>query len=84
MKKLLIISGVLAVLFVIFFSQIRLGVLTALFMWDMLDGSTLHAPERGKLGWLTPTPVATAAPVTACCTTRCTTGAHTFTIINND
>lgn len=58
MKKLLILGATAALLFIFFFAQIRLGVLTALFMWDMLDGSTLHAPERGKLAWLTPTPVA--------------------------
>jgi dienelactone hydrolase len=63
MKKLLIVSGVLAVLFVLFFARIRLGILTALFMWDMLDGSTLHAPERGKLAWLTPKPTAKALEI---------------------
>jgi dienelactone hydrolase len=56
LKKLLITAALLLLLFVVFFSQIRLGVLTALFMWDMLDGSTLHAPERGKLAWLTSAP----------------------------
>src|SRR5262249_8287874 len=57
MKKTLIACGAAAaLLFIIFFSHIRLGVLTALFMWDMLDGSTLHAPERGKLAWLTASP----------------------------
>lgn len=56
MKKTLVACGVAALLFILFFSNIRLGVLTALFMWDMLDGSTLHAPERGKLAWLTPAP----------------------------
>jgi len=56
MKKTLIACGIAALLFILFFSNIRLGVLTALFMWDMLDGSTLHAPERGKLAWLTPAP----------------------------
>ncbi|HTM07393.1 MAG TPA: hypothetical protein VL754_03280 [Verrucomicrobiae bacterium] len=63
MKKLLIVFGVAALLFVLFFAQIRLGILTALFMWDMLDGSTLHAPERGKLAWLTPTPTAKPVPI---------------------
>jgi dienelactone hydrolase len=56
MKKTLIACGAAALLFIIFFSHIRLGALTALFMWDMLDGSTLHAPERGKLAWLTASP----------------------------
>src|SRR5204863_6101805 len=56
MRKTIVAFGIAALLFVIFFSQIRLGVLTALFMWDMLDGSTLHTPARGKLAWLTPTP----------------------------
>jgi dienelactone hydrolase len=53
LKKFLIAAALPLLVFVIFFSQIRLGLLTALFMWDMLDGSTLHAPERGKLAWLT-------------------------------
>ncbi|HEY1266875.1 MAG TPA: prolyl oligopeptidase family serine peptidase [Candidatus Binatia bacterium] len=56
MKKSLIAAALLFLLVVVFFSQIRLGALTALFMWDMLDGSTLNAPERGKLAWLTPAP----------------------------
>jgi dienelactone hydrolase len=56
MRKTLVLLAVAALLFVVFFAQIRLGILTALFMWDMLDGSTLHAPERGKLAWLTTAP----------------------------
>ena len=56
MKTTLIIVGIVALVFVLFFVQIRLGVLTALFMWDMLESGAPQAPERGKLAWLTPTP----------------------------
>lgn len=56
MKKLIIGFVGLALLVVIFFSQIRLGVLTALFLRDMLDSGTVHAPERGALAWVTPAP----------------------------
>jgi dienelactone hydrolase len=56
MKKLRIVAIVFVLLVVVFFSQIRLGLLTALFLWDMLDGGTLHAPERGALAWVTAAP----------------------------
>ncbi|HEY3303406.1 MAG TPA: hypothetical protein VGL70_07725 [Candidatus Binatia bacterium] len=56
MKKLKVAAAVLLLIIVVFFSQIRLGFLTALFLWDMLDGSTVHSPERGKLAWVTAAP----------------------------
>jgi dienelactone hydrolase len=43
-------------LLVVFFSQIRLGLLTAFFIRDILDSSTVHSPERGALAWVTPAP----------------------------
>ncbi|HEY2986372.1 MAG TPA: hypothetical protein VGL11_01525 [Candidatus Binatia bacterium] len=56
MKRLLVLTAVLLPLFVVFFNQIRLGTLTALFLWDLLDESTIHAPERAALARLTPSP----------------------------
>jgi dienelactone hydrolase len=56
MKKLKLIALVLLILFAVFYSQIRLGALTALFLMDMLDGSTVHSPERGSLARVTATP----------------------------
>ncbi len=56
MKKLLIAAFLVLALFVVFFSRIRLGMLTALFMWDMLDSGAGRAPNDGKLAWLTPDP----------------------------
>ncbi len=56
MKKLLGVLAALLLLVVIFFSQIRLGCLTALFLWDLLDENTVHAPDRGALAWVTPSP----------------------------
>jgi dienelactone hydrolase len=58
MKKFLVVLAVSLFLFVIFFSQIRLGVLTALFLRDILDGSAIRAPERGALAWVTSVPSA--------------------------
>jgi len=46
----LLVSGV------VFFPHIRLGVLTALFLWDLLDEGTVHAPDRGTLAWVTSSP----------------------------
>ena len=43
-------------LLVVFFLQIRLVLLTALFLRDILDSSTVHSPERGALAWVTPVP----------------------------
>jgi dienelactone hydrolase len=56
MKKRFIILAAFALLVVVFFSQIRLGLLTALFLRDVLDVGTVHAPERGALAWVTPAP----------------------------
>ena len=56
MKKLRVVAIALVILAVVFFPQIRLGFLTALFLRDMLDGGTVHAPERGALAWVTPAP----------------------------
>ena len=58
MKKKASVIVLLALLAVgiIFFSQIRLGLITGLFLWDLLDEGTVHAPHRGTLGWVTSTP----------------------------
>ena len=56
MKKIQVLALALLLLIVVFFSQIRLGFLTAFFLWDLLDERTVHAPERGALAWVTPSP----------------------------
>lgn len=56
-RKLSVILGFLLLLFVVFFSQIRLGVITGLFLWDLLDEKTVHAPDRGVLAWVTASPL---------------------------
>ncbi|TAK05778.1 alpha/beta hydrolase [bacterium] len=56
-RKLFLILGCLLLLFVVFFPQIRLGTITALFLWDLLDETTVSAPDRGSLAWVTPSPV---------------------------
>ena len=58
-KRLLLIAlpALLFVLSVVFFPQIRLGVLTALFIQDLLDEKTVSAPQDGYLAWITPAPV---------------------------
>lgn len=58
MKKKTSVIVLLALLFagIIFFSQIRLGVITGLFLWDLFDEGTVQAPQRGTLGWVTSTP----------------------------
>ncbi|OGQ80606.1 MAG: hypothetical protein A3F90_11310 [Deltaproteobacteria bacterium RIFCSPLOWO2_12_FULL_60_19] len=53
-KKIFLI--VAAALFVVFFSQIRLGLITALFLRDLLDETTVAQPDRGALAWVTPSP----------------------------
>lgn len=40
----------------LFFTQIRLGILTGLFLWDLLDEQTVHLPDQGTLAWVTPSP----------------------------
>jgi fermentation-respiration switch protein FrsA (DUF1100 family) len=56
MRKLLLIAASLLLLLLVFFPHIRLGVLTALFLWDLLDEGTVHAPDRGALAWVTSAP----------------------------
>jgi dienelactone hydrolase len=56
MRKILLITASLLLLFLVFFPHIRLGVLTALFLWDLLDEATVHSPHRGALAWVTPSP----------------------------
>ena len=62
MKKKIFLF-VAAVLFVVFFSQIRLGVITTLFLWDLLDETTVSTPDRGTLAWVTPQPSVKAVAV---------------------
>ncbi|MBI2359868.1 MAG: hypothetical protein HYV04_13395 [Deltaproteobacteria bacterium] len=56
MKKLLVIFACLVLIFLAFLPQIRLGVLTALFIRDVLDEVPVPAPHRGALSWVTATP----------------------------
>jgi dienelactone hydrolase len=56
-RKLSFILGFLLLLFVVFFPQIRLGTVTALFLRDILDEKTVHEPDNGALAWMTSTPV---------------------------
>ena len=56
MRKFLFIVVSLLLLGLVFFSQIRLGTLTVLFLWDLLDEETVRAPDRGSLAWVTPSP----------------------------
>ena len=51
------IGAFLLLLGLVFFSQIRLGVISTLFLWDLLDEGTVDAPDRGTLGWVTPSPL---------------------------
>ncbi len=57
MKRILLVLTLLLLVVVIFFPQIRLLVLTALFLRDLLDETTVHAPHRGALSWVTSSPV---------------------------
>jgi dienelactone hydrolase len=58
MKKfLLTIVSLLCALLVLFFSQIRLGFLTAFFLSDLLDESEVHVPDGGALSWVTAAPI---------------------------
>src|SRR3990172_5345731 len=56
-KKLLLIASISLFVGVVFFPQIRLGTITALFLWDLLDDGTVHQPDHGTLAWVTPSPV---------------------------
>jgi dienelactone hydrolase len=53
---LLIVFFLILLLGFVFFPQVRLGTLTALFLWDLLDERTVHAPHRGSLARVTATP----------------------------
>lgn len=44
-------------LVIAFFSQIRLGLLTALLLWDLLDEGSVSTPDRGVLAWVTASPL---------------------------
>lgn len=55
-KKFLLISILIFLIGLVFFSQIRLGAVTALFLWDLLDEKTVQSPDRGTLAWITPSP----------------------------
>src|SRR3970282_1354294 len=56
-KKIVISGGFLLFILVVFFPQIRLGTITALFLRDILDESTVHQPDRGALAWITLAPI---------------------------
>ena len=56
-KKLLLIASISLFVGVVFFPQVRLGTITALFLWDLLDEGTVHIPDHGTLAWVTPSPV---------------------------
>lgn len=64
-KKLVLILGFLLLILIVFFPQIRLGAVTGLFLWDLLDETTVSAPDRGKLAWLTPAPLVERVEVVA-------------------
>src|SRR3989304_6239488 len=57
-KKLLLIASISLFVGVVFFPQIRLGAITSLFLWDILDERTVLELDRGALAWVTPVPVA--------------------------
>jgi dienelactone hydrolase len=63
--RLLIILGFLLLIFVVFLPQIRMGVFTGLFLWDLLDETTVATPDQGKLAWLTSTPLLERVEVAA-------------------
>jgi pimeloyl-ACP methyl ester carboxylesterase len=57
MRKILLIAvSLLLLLGLVFFSQIRLGVLSTLFLWDLLDEEGVQSPHSGALAWITRTP----------------------------
>lgn len=55
MKKRYFLAALL-LLFVVFFAQIRLGFITALFIRDMLAGGAPGRPDSGALTWVTAAP----------------------------
>jgi dienelactone hydrolase len=56
-KKILLMGTLLALIVLVFFSQIRLGLVTTLFLRDLLDEGGLQTPKRGALAWVTPGPI---------------------------
>src|SRR3989338_2119194 len=56
-KKLLLIASISLFVGIVFFPQIRLGTVTALFLRDILDEKTVHEPDNGALAWMTSPPV---------------------------
>lgn len=56
-RKLLLIGVVFFLTVMVFLPQIRLGLVTALFLRDLLDEGGLRAPEQGALSWVTSAPV---------------------------
>jgi hypothetical protein len=50
----LVLALIMILLGTIFFSRIRLGVIGALFLWDLLDEEKVHHPDRGLLARITP------------------------------
>ncbi len=53
MKKILLVFITLLVLLVaVFFTQIRLGVVSALFIWDFLDQNGKQESHGGSLSWV--------------------------------
>jgi dienelactone hydrolase len=57
MRKFLLVTVALLLLFgLLFFSQIRLGLISVLFLRDLLDEGGVQAPHRGALAWVTRTP----------------------------
>ncbi|MDP6558984.1 MAG: hypothetical protein QF619_02415 [Candidatus Binatia bacterium] len=55
-KKFLIAISFLLLLIVIFHSHLRLGLLSAFFLWDLMDEAGVQSPHRGALAWITRTP----------------------------
>ena len=57
MRKILLGFITLLVLLVaVFFTQIRLGVVSALFIWDFLDQNEIQEPRGGSLSWVSSQP----------------------------
>ena len=57
MKKILLVFFTLLILLVaVFFTQIRLGVVSSLFIWDFLDQNEIQEPRGGSLSWVSSQP----------------------------
>jgi hypothetical protein len=50
--RAIFLSFSLILVVIVFYSRIRLGVLTGFFLWDLLDEKNLQHPERGALAWI--------------------------------